>query len=145
MTDALTPGMTFKLTYLVPEDKTVPHLFPDIPEARLMPKVLATGFLVGLFEFACIQAINPHIDWPRQMTVGTGMQMDHRAATPPGFTVTISGELTGVDGRRLTFALTAHDGADTISKAVHERFIIVADRFNAHVAEKINAHGEPPA
>jgi fluoroacetyl-CoA thioesterase len=141
MKDELKPGMTFKFKYTVPEDKTVPYLFPDIAEASAMPDVFATGFLVGLFEFACIKAINPHIDWPREQTVGIGMQMDHRAATPPHFTVTITGIVTGVEGRKLTFDLTAHDGVDTISKAVHERFIIDADKFKAQVRQKIENHG----
>ena len=140
MKSALKPGMTFEFKYTVPEDKTVPHLFPDIEEARTMPNVFATGFLVGLFEFACIKAINPHIDWPREQTVGIGMQMDHRAATPPHFTVTITGTVTGVEGRKLTFDLTAHDGVDTISKAIHQRFIIDADQFNAQVRQKIEDH-----
>ena len=44
MTDSLQPGLSFEFRYTVPEEKTVPHLFPDIPESQLMPKVLATGF-----------------------------------------------------------------------------------------------------
>ena len=142
MRDTLKPGMTFEFKYTVPEDKTVPHLFPDIAEARVMPKVFATGYLVGLFEFACIKAINPHIDWPREQTVGISIQIDHTAATPPNFTVTVKGTLTHVEGRKLTFSLTADDGVDTISKGVHERFIIDADKFNAQVKEKDERHGK---
>ena len=57
-----------------------------------MPKVLATGFMVGLFEWACIQAINPHIDWPDEQTVGIEVKLNHVAATPPGLTVTVQGK-----------------------------------------------------
>lgn len=142
MKDALQPGMTFEFKYKVPGDKTVPHLFPDITEAQAMPNVFATGFLVGLFEFTCIKAVNPHIDWPREQTVGIGIQIDHTAATPPGFTITVTGTLTHVEGRKLTFSLTAHDGVDTISKGVHERFIIDADKFNAQVKRKAERHGK---
>ena len=112
MKDVLKPGMTFEFKYIVPEDKTVPHLFPDIAEGQAMPKVFATGYLVGLFEFACIKAINPHIDWPREQTVGISIQIDHTAATPPNFTVTVKGTLTHVEGRKLTFSLVADDGVD---------------------------------
>jgi fluoroacetyl-CoA thioesterase len=136
MTPKLAPGMTFEYRYTVPEDKTVPHLYPDIPESQVMPKVFATGFMVGLFEFACIQFVNAHIDWPREQTVGIAINIDHTAATPPGFTVTVRGKLEKVEGRKLTFQLDADDGVDAISKGNHQRFIIDADKFNAQVARK---------
>ena len=93
MTDTLQAGMTFEFSYPVPENRTVPHLFPDIEEGAVMPKVLATGYMVGLMEFACIKFINPHIDWPRQQTVGIHINVSHTAATPPGMTVVIKGKL----------------------------------------------------
>ena len=136
MTASLTPGMQFDFAYTVPADKTVPHLFPDIPEGAVMPKVLATGFMIGLFEFACIRFINQHIDWPRQQTVGIHVNVSHLAATPPGLTVTVHGTLEKVEGRKLTFSITADDGVDTISSGTHERFIIDAEKFNAAVAKK---------
>ncbi len=136
MAATLQEGMTFAFTYEVPPDKTVPHLFPEFAEGGQMPEVFATGFMVGLFEFACIKAINPHIDWPRQQTVGIHINVSHTAATPPGFKVTVEGRLEKVDGRKLSFSLVAHDGADTISKGTHDRFIIDADKFNAAVAKK---------
>jgi fluoroacetyl-CoA thioesterase len=68
-----------------------------------MPDVFATGFLVGLLEWTCIRAINPHLDWPREQTVGTHIDVSHEAATPPGLTVTTLVELAAVEGRRLTF------------------------------------------
>ena len=136
MSQGLKEGMGFEFTYTVPVEKTVPHLFPEFPEGGRMPEVLATGFLVGLLEFACIKFINPHIDWPRQQTVGIQVNLSHTAATPPGFRVTVKGRLEKVDGRKLTFVLDASDGVDSICQATHERFIIDADKFNAAVARK---------
>lgn len=136
MSQALEEGMSFDFTYTVPVEKTVPHLFPEFPEGKTMPEVLATGFLVGLLEFACIRFVNPHIDWPRQQTVGIAIHLSHTAATPPGFTVTVKGRLEKVEGRKLAFALEADDGVDGICKATHERFIIDAGKFNAAVARK---------
>ena len=136
MTTTLQEGMEFEFAYQVPQNKTVPHLFPEFDEGGLMPDVLATGYMVGLFEFACIKAVNAHIDWPRQQTVGIHINVSHTAATPPGFTVTVRGRLEKVDGRKLSFALSAHDGKDTISKGTHDRFIIDADKFKAAVRDK---------
>ena len=139
MTTALQEGLEFEFVYEVPRNKTVPHLFPEFSEGGEMPEVFATGYLVGLFGFACIKAVNAHIDWPRQQTVGIHINVSHTAATPPGFKVTVKGRLEKMDGRKLSFALVAHDGVDTISKGTHDRFIIDAAKFNAAVTKKVAA------
>ena len=136
MASALEPGMTFEFNYKVPANRTVPHLYPEAPQLQEMPAVFATGYLVGLIEWACIEAINPHIDWPSQQTVGIHVNIGHTAATPPGFTVTVTGTLTKVEGRKLTFTVEARDELDQISAGTHQRFIIDAARFNKNVAEK---------
>ena len=136
MSATLKPGMTFDFSYVVPEDKTVPYLYPDIPEARPMPKVFATGYLVGLIEFACIKFINPHIDWPREQSVGIHINVSHIAPTPPGMTVTVKGILEKVDGRKLSFAVEAFDDKEKVSTGSHDRFIINAQKFNAAVDAK---------
>ena len=104
-----------------------------------MPKVLATGFMVGLFEWTCIQAINPHIDWPREQTVGIDVKVNHIAATPPGLTVTVNVRLEEVEGRKLIFSIVADDGIDKISEGTHSRFIIDAAKFNNKMKTKINS------
>jgi fluoroacetyl-CoA thioesterase len=138
MKDSLRAGLQFEFAFQVPENKTVPYLYPESPEFQAMPRVLATGFMVGLFEWACIQAINPHLDWPQEQTVGIYIRVNHVAATPPGLTVTVRGALDRVDGRKLSFSLVADDGLDTISEGSHERFVIDAGKFNAKVAAKIS-------
>jgi fluoroacetyl-CoA thioesterase len=136
MKDSLKPGLTFAFQFKVPKSKTVPHLYPESPEFQVMPEVLATGFMVGLFEWACIQAINPHIDWPDEQTVGIQVNLSHLAATPPGLTVTVKGKLEEVEGRKLSFSIVADDGIDKISEGTHDRFVINAAKFNAKMAAK---------
>jgi fluoroacetyl-CoA thioesterase len=131
--------LTFEFKFKIPENKTVPYLYPESPEFQVMPKVLATGYMVGLFEWACIQAINPHIDWPREQSVGIDVKFSHIAATPPGLTVTVNGKLEAMDGRKLSFSIVADDGIDTISQGTHDRFIIDAAKFNSKMAAKSNA------
>ena len=139
MENSLQPGLTYEFKFKVPENKTVPHLFPESPEFQAMPNVLATGFMVGLFEWTCIQAINPHIDWPREQTVGVDVKLNHMAATPPGLTVTVKVKLEEVEGRKLVFSIVADDGIDKISEGTHDRFIIDAAKFNSKMAAKINS------
>ncbi len=141
MKDTLKPGITHELRFRVPETKTVPQLYPEAAEFQKMPEVFATGFLVGFLEWACIQAVNPHLDWPREQTVGTHVNVSHEAATPPGLEVTARVRLVAVDGRKLTFEVEAHDGVDVISRGMHERFVIDAARFTAKVGQKAGAAG----
>ena len=92
-----------------------------------------------LFEWTCIQAINPHIDWPREQTVGIDIKLNHLAATPPGLSVVVKVELKEVEGRKLVFSIVADDGIDKISEGTHQRFIIDAAKFNAKLAAKISS------
>jgi len=134
--DTLKPGLTRSFRFKVPENKTVPYLFPESPEFQVMPRVLATGYMVGLIEWTCIQAVNPHLEWPREQTVGIGINVSHSAATPVGLTVTVHVRLEEVQGRRLIFRVSAEDGIDRISAGSHERFVIDAPRFNESAATK---------
>jgi len=136
MKETLKPGIRYEHKFVVPQSKTVPALYPESDEFVAMPEVFATGFLVGFLEWACIKAINPHLDWPQEQTVGTHINVSHEAATPPGLEVTATVELVEVDGRRLVFAVEAHDGVDLISRGQHERFIINKDEFDAKVGAK---------
>ncbi len=134
--ESLRPGLSYEFNFKVTENKTVPHLYPESPEFSLMPPVLATGFMVGLFEWACIQAINPYIDWPREQTVGTHINLSHEAATPAGLTVTVKVRLEFIEGRKLVFSIKADDGIDKISEGIHERYIILASKFNEKAKAK---------
>ncbi|MCC6641302.1 MAG: thioesterase family protein [Deltaproteobacteria bacterium] len=136
MKDTLRPGLSGTLSFRIPETKTVPHLYPEAPEFEAMPRVFATGFLVGLVEWACLRVVNPHLDWPREQTVGTHVDLSHTAATPPGMTVTVKADLVAVDGRKLSFRVSAHDGADLVTEGRHERFVVDAARFVSRVDEK---------
>jgi fluoroacetyl-CoA thioesterase len=136
MKSTLQPGLTYVFRFTVPETKTVPHLYPESESFQEMPHVLATGYLVGLMEWACIEAVKPHLDWPREQSLGTRIDFSHIAATPPGLTITVSVRLDKVEGRKLAFTVSAHDGVDTISEGMHERHVIDVDRFKAKVAAK---------
>jgi fluoroacetyl-CoA thioesterase len=133
----LHPGIEHELRFVVPDSKTVPALYPESPDFQEMPRVFATGFLVGLLEWACIEALKPHLDWPREQTVGTHIDVSHSAATPPGLEVTVKAKLVEVRGRRLAFEVQAHDGVELISRGRHERYLIDADRFREKTSRKL--------
>jgi fluoroacetyl-CoA thioesterase len=139
MKDNLQPGIEHEFTFTVTKSKTVPALYPEANEFQVMPEVFATGFMVGLIEWTCIQAVNPLLDWPNEQTVGTHIDLSHIAATPPGLQVTTKVRLVEVDGRRLVFEVEAHDGIDLITRGRHERFVLDKDKFDRKMQSKLKA------
>lgn len=136
MKETLKPGIRYEHKFIVPQSKTVPALYPESEEFVAMPEVFATGFLVGFLEWACIKAINPHLDWPREQTVGTHIDISHEAATPPGLEVTAIVQLIVVEGKKLIFSVEAHDSVELIAKGRHERFVINKEKFDARLGPK---------
>jgi fluoroacetyl-CoA thioesterase len=136
MRNTLRSDIEYEFQFRIPESKTVPALYSESAEFQEMPEVLATGFMVGLLEWGCIKAINPHLDWPQEQTVGTHINVSHLAATPPGLVVTVKVKVVEVDGRRLAFEVEAHDGVDVITKGTHERYIIDRERFVKKARQK---------
>ena len=137
MSPELQPGIRFEWQTVVPERAVVPALFGEqIGFAGDMPAVLATGYMVGLMELACTRGIMPYVDWPAEQSLGVHVSFSHLAATPPGMTLTIRGEVIAVEGRRVRFRVEAWDGLDKISEGEHERAVITADKFHAKLAEK---------
>jgi len=135
MKSTLLPGATYTHVYVVPADKTVPHLYPDAPEFVAMPGVFATGFMVGLMEWACIKLMAPHLD-EGEGSLGVDINVNHTAATLPGQTITVVATCTEVKGRRLSFKVVAHDGVDKIGEGTHSRAVVPWDRFKAMVNGK---------
>ena len=135
MRDTLVPGLEHELRFVVPETKTVPHLYPESPEFAAMPEVFATGFMVGLVEWACILAIGPHLD-EGEISLGTLVDLSHDAATPPGMEVVARVRLEAMEGRRLTFSAEASDEQERICAGRHGRFVVDRARFDAGMARK---------
>lgn len=138
MKASLRPGLTHRLTFKVTENKTVPFLYPESPDFSAMPNVFATGFMVGLFEWACIELLKDHLD-PGEGSLGIAVAFDHVAATPPGLTITVDAECVAIEGKKVSFAVRGHDGIDLIGQGRHERMIVNWDMFNDRVARKTQA------
>ena len=138
MKPTLVAGLTHSFSYTVPENKTVPFTYPESPEIAAMPKVFATGNMIILMEWTCVQLLNKHLD-EGEGSLGTHVNVSHAAATPPGMTVTVDVEVAEVRGRKVIFNVRAHDGMDLIGEGQHERVVVPWDQFNAKVAQKAKA------
>jgi fluoroacetyl-CoA thioesterase len=135
MKPSLQPGLKHSFSYVVPATKTVPNLYRESPQLQAMPDVFATGFMVGLMEWTCVQLLEPHLD-AGEGSLGVHIDVSHKSATPPGMTVTVDAECVEVRGPRARFKVVAHDGIDEIGAGTHERFIVSWERFNRGIAAK---------
>ncbi len=131
----LQPGVQFTLRYRVPEEKTVPYVYPESEDFRTMPKVFATAFMVGFMEWACIEAIAPFLD-EGEITLGVAIHVSHEAATPPGMEVRAQVRLLRVEGMKSVWEVEAWDEKDLIGKGQHERFTVNRERFLQKLEKK---------
>lgn len=136
MRPTLRSGVTHTMTYQVPDNRTVPHLLPESHDFASMPAVLATGYLVGIIEWACIEALHGHLD-DNELTLGTHVDLSHEAPTVPGSTVTVEVTLVEVEGRSLLFEVHAKDDYAAISRGTHRRGVVDGERFTARLPSGI--------
>ncbi len=95
--------------------------------------VLATPRLLALAEAATVQALDGAL-MPGQTSVGTSVRLEHTAASPVGMRVTVTAQLTGVDGRRVTFAIEAVDaGGTVVGLGTVERVVVDRAKFLARL------------
>lgn len=143
MKPTLQPGAKSTFAFPITAAKTVPAIYPEAEEFQSMPAVFATGYLGALLEWGAIKALAPHLD-RGEGSLGIHVDVSHVAATVPGQTVTVTAECTKVEGRRVTFAVEAHDGVEVISRGTHQRMVVPWDRFVARVNDKAKLAGQPP-
>ena len=97
--------------------------------------VFATPWMIALMENAAVQAVQSALA-EDEGTVGTRLDVTHDAATPIGLKVWAEAELTAVEGRKLTFAVSAFDEREKIGGGTHQRFVIKPEKFLAKVQAK---------
>jgi fluoroacetyl-CoA thioesterase len=105
--------------------------------------VLATPRLLALAEAACAGAVGDYLA-PGMTSVGTAVAMEHRRPCPLGAEVEVEAELTGIDGRRLTFSFIARqvppggtggqDEDHTVGAGTLDRVVVDREKFLARLA-----------
>jgi fluoroacetyl-CoA thioesterase len=127
-------GLTGEVSITVTPEVTARHMGSGAVQ------VFATPEMVRLMERAAVRALADHLG-PGQQSVGVVVNVKHMAASPVGATVTARARLVAVDGRRLQFEVSAHDGVDLVGEGTHERALIDMARFEDRVAKKRSALG----
>ena len=113
------------------------HLANRFKDASL-PAVLATPVMIMAMENAALNAIRAYLE-PGESAVGTAIDVRHLAATPVGHEVTAQAEVTGVDGRRIAFAVSARDETEEIGRGTHERMVVDLRRLDQRLSGKSKA------
>ena len=126
----LRPGLTGHAEVVVGEE----HTAPSIGSGKV--RVLATPVMINLIEAAALKAIE-HLLPPGHQSLGTHLDVHHVAATPVGMKVTAKAEVTKVDGRTVTFKVSASDQTDLIGHGTHERVVVNVAKFDARVQKKL--------
>ena len=99
-----------------------------------LPPVLATPVMILFMENAALAAIREYLP-AGESALGTVINIRHLAATPVGQRVTAEAVVTGVEGRRIVFAVTARDETQEIGSGTHERAMVDLRRL----AERLDA------
>lgn len=98
--------------------------------------VFATPYMIALMENAAANSLLPFLNLD-EGSVGTHLDVSHDSATPVGMKVWAEAEVTAVEGKKITFAVSAFDEAGPIGKGTHERFIIKPEKFLAKTQAKL--------
>ncbi|MEG1316029.1 MAG: thioesterase family protein [Oscillospiraceae bacterium] len=91
-------------------------------------QVFATPFMIGHMEETCSVTMLPLLD-EGYGSVGTHVDVYHTGAAPIGHTVCADCEVIEVDGRKVTFKVSAYDEKGEIGHGIHERFIVNIENF----------------
>ena len=110
------------------------HTAPSIGSGKV--RVLATPVMINLIEAAALAAIE-HLLPAGYQSLGTHLDVRHLAATPVGMKVKATARVTKVDGRTVSFTVSAHDEKDLIGDGLHERVVVNVAKFDARVQKKL--------
>lgn len=97
--------------------------------------VFATPYMVALMENAASSSLLPYLE-DGQGSVGIHLDVSHEAATPIGMKVWAESEVTAIDGKQITFTVSAYDEAGLIGRGTHKRAVITIERFMSKVEQK---------
>jgi len=93
-----------------------------------LPPVLSTPNMIGWMEAAGFDVLLPFCKGD-EVSVGTAINIIHRAATGIGATVKCEAVLEEFDGRFYSFRVTASDGAEVLGHGTIKRAIVSKSKF----------------
>ena len=129
---AIRPGLTGTSDLVVAPEHTAPRVGSGLIA------VLATPVMINVIEAAALAAAE-HLLPQGHQSLGIHLDVRHTAATPVGHRVTATAEVVAVEGRTITFKVTARDETEEIGGGMHQRVVVNVDRFDERVRRKSGA------
>jgi predicted thioesterase len=99
-----------------------------------LPPVYSTPDMIRLMEVAAFHALQPYCEGD-EITVGTAINIEHRAASGIGARVRAEAELKSFDGKFYTLRVTAHDETQEIGRGTVRRAVVSVGKFLARMRE----------
>ena|SRR5436190_8613152 len=100
-----------------------------------LPPVLATPYMIGFMEHACLIAQEPYCD-EGEITVGTAIHVDHRAPTTIGQKIFVDATLESIDGRFFIYKVTASNEQQQIGSGTVHRAVVNLENFMKKLVSK---------
>ena len=95
-----------------------------------LPPVYSTPDMIRLMETAAFHALQPYCEGD-EITVGTSIHVEHRAASGIGTRVKAEAVVESFDGRFYTVRVSATDGSQEIGRGTVGRAVVSLGKFAA--------------
>ena len=116
-------------------EETVEHRHTLSYHNPALPPIYSTRNMIGLMEWAASNALLPYCD-PGEISVGTAINIEHRAPTAIGARVKAEAVLESNSGRFYVFRVTAHNGAAEIGRGTVTRAFVNPAKVAERHAQK---------
>jgi fluoroacetyl-CoA thioesterase len=93
-----------------------------------LPPVYSTPDMIRLMEIAAFHALQPYMEGD-EITVGTAIHIEHRAASGIGARIRAEATLESFDGRFYTVSVVARDDAQEIGRGTVGRAVVSVGKF----------------
>ncbi len=93
-----------------------------------LPPVYSTPDMIRLMETAAFHALHPYCEGD-EITVGTSINIEHRAASGVGARIKAEAVLESFDGRFYTLRVTARDDVQEIGRGTVGRAVVSVGKF----------------
>ncbi|HTZ96017.1 MAG TPA: hotdog domain-containing protein [Terriglobales bacterium] len=100
-----------------------------------LPPVYSTPDMIRLMETAAFMALHPYCEGD-EITVGTAIHVEHRAASGVGARIRAEAVLESFDGRFYTLRVTAWDDAQEIGRGTVDRAVVSVGKFLDKMKQK---------
>jgi predicted thioesterase len=97
-----------------------------------LPPVYSTPDMIRLMETAAFHALQPYCEGD-EITVGTAINIEHRAASGIGAKIRADATLQSFDGKFYTMRVTAHDDSQEIGRGTVGRAVVSMGKFMARM------------